>query len=134
MRAKSERRAADRKSVDGIEVSELTSLSNYRVLAKKGIIMDASITGLLIRIDRKDLVPEDLKTNLSLDSLVGQQVVLFLPQMNLDLDGTVNRTAHKGRGSFEIAIVFSKEVPEYWRECLIDLLPSPGELGKVENG
>lgn len=48
--------------------------------------------------------------------------------MNLDLDGTVNRTLHKGRGNFEIAIEFSRDVPEYWRECLIDLLPAPGEM------
>lgn len=126
---KADRRLADRKSVDSIEVSDITSLSNYKVLVKKGRIVDASISGLLIHVDRQDLIPKELKSNLSLDSLVGQQVVLFLPQMNLDLDGTVNRTSHKGRGIFEIAIVFSRDVPEYWRECLIDLLPAPGEMG-----
>ncbi|MCB0362883.1 MAG: hypothetical protein KDD35_09175 [Bdellovibrionales bacterium] len=135
MPAKAERRSADRKSVGKIEVAEVTSLSNYKVLIKKGIIVDASITGLLIRIERADLVPDELKSNLTLDSIVGQQIVLFLPQMNLDLDGTVNRTHHKGKGVFEVAIVFSDDVPEYWRECLIDLLPSPGELetDRVEN-
>ena len=86
----------------------------------------------MIQIERKDLLPTDLKSNLSLDSLIGQQVVLFLPQMNLDLDGTVNRTAHKGKGCFEIAIEFSRDVPEYWRECLIDLLPAPGEMEDEE--
>ena len=128
MSVKVDRRMANRKPVDQIEVTEITSLSNYKVLVKKGFIVDASSTGLLLQVERKDLIPQDLKTNLCLDSLVGQQIVLFLPQMNLDLDGTVNRTVHKGKGIFEIALVFSKEVPEYWRECLIDLLPFPGEL------
>ena len=132
MPVKAERRHADRKSVDCIQVADLTSLSNYRVIAKKGTIVDASTTGFLIQVSRKDLLPEDLKSNLNLDSLVGQQVVLFLPQMNLDLDGTVNITSHKGKGYFEIVIEFSRDVPEYWRECLIDLLPSPGEMAEEE--
>ncbi|MCC7404238.1 MAG: hypothetical protein IT288_07565 [Bdellovibrionales bacterium] len=132
MSTRAERRQADRKSVDSIQVSDMTSLSNYRVIAKKGVIIDASTSGFLVQIDRKDLVPAELKSNLNLDSLVGQQIVLFLPQMNLDLDGTVNRTSHKGRGHFQIAIEFSRDVPEYWRECLIDLLPAPGEMAAEE--
>jgi hypothetical protein len=64
--------------------------------------------------------------------LVNQRVVLFLPQMNLDLDGTVMRTKHIGKGQFELGIKFSDDVPEYWRECLIDLLPRPGELDQED--
>lgn len=123
-----ERRVAERKSVDPIVVSDITSLSNYTVIAKTGCVVDASTRGFLLSIQRDDLLPEDLRQNLSLESLVGQQVVLYLPQMNLDLDGTVTRADHRGKGNFEIAIDFSHEVPEYWRECLIDLLPSPGEI------
>lgn len=123
-----ERRLADRKAVDPVNVSDITSLSSYTVLANTGNIIDASIRGFLLQVDRKDLIPKDLRQNLNLDNLVNQQVVMYLPQMNLDLDGTVTRAAHKGGGVFEIAVDFSAEVPEYWRECLIDLLPSPGEL------
>lgn len=123
-----ERRIANRKSVDSIAISDLTSLNNYLLISKTGFIVDASTSGFLVLVSRKDLVPQDLKSNLSLDSLIGQKVVLYLPQMNLDLDGTVTRTAHTGRGYFEIAIEFSNDVPQYWRECLIDLLPSPGEM------
>lgn len=128
MRAKAERRLAERKSVDAIQVSELTSLSNYMVLAHRGEIVDASTTGFLLRVHRKELIPQELKGHLSMDSVVGQQVVMYLPQMNLDLDGRVVRTEHLGKGVFEVAIDFSDEVPDYWRECLIDLLPGPGEL------
>ena len=125
---KAERRIAARKVVDFIHVAELTSLSNYSVLAHEGVIIDASQSGFLLRLERTQLVPQDLRNNLSMEKLVGHQVVMFLPQMNLDLDGTVTRAMHIGKGSFEIAITFSPEVPEYWRDCLVDLLPAPGEI------
>lgn len=123
-----ERRLAERKEVDAIVVSDITALSSYNVLARHGAIIDASTRGFLLYIQREDLIPEELRANLSLEALVGQQLVLFLPQMNLDLDGTVTRAEHKGKGTFSIAVDFSPEVPEYWRECLIDLLPAPGEI------
>ena len=123
-----ERRMAERKEVDAIVVSDITALKNYNVVAKQGSIVDASTRGFLLHIKREDLIPKDLRTNLSLEGLVGQQLVLFLPQMNLDLDGVVTRAIHKGKGLFQIAVDFSMEVPEYWRECLIDLLPAPGEM------
>ncbi|NQY99386.1 MAG: hypothetical protein HRT45_01800 [Bdellovibrionales bacterium] len=123
-----ERRMAERKEVDAIVVSDITALTSYNVVARTGAIIDASTRGFLLHIQREDLIPPELRSNLSLEDLVGQQLVLFLPQMNLDLDGTVTRAIHKGKGLFQIAVDFSDEVPEYWRECLIDLLPAPGEM------
>jgi hypothetical protein len=125
-----ERRVAERKAVDQLVATDITSLSHYKVIAKIGCIVDASTKGFLLSIQREDLVPTELRQNLSLEGLVGQQVVLFLPQMNLDLDGSITRAKHKGKGQYEIAVNFSADVPEYWRECLVDLLPSPGEMEK----
>lgn len=125
---RAERRLAERKTVDEIIVSELTSLSNYNVIARAGSIVDASSSGFLLVLNRREIVPTDLRDGMTLESLVGQQVVMFLPQMNLDLDGTVIRADHKGKGRFEVAITFSPDVPEYWRDCLVDLLPAPGEI------
>jgi hypothetical protein len=123
-----ERRMAERKEVDAIAVSDITALTSYNVLARHGSIVDASTRGFLLHIHRDDLIQPELRSNLSLEQIVGHQLVLFLPQMNLDLDGTVTRAIHKGKGLFQIAVDFSTEVPEYWRECLIDLLPAPGEM------
>ncbi len=127
-----ERRIAERKIVDPVRVAELTSLSNYNVIAKEGTIIDASPSGFLLKVDRVDLIPEEFRKNLSLHPLIGDQVVMFLPQMNLDLDGTVTRAHHTGRGTFEIAVTFSQDVPEYWRDCLVDLLPAPGEFDQIQ--
>lgn len=123
-----ERRIATRKEVDLIHVNDLTSVDNFLVIASQGYIIDASISGILLKINRKDLSQQQDKTNLSLERVHGQKVVLYLPQMNLDLNGTVIRAQHVGKGSFHIAIEFSNDFPDYWRECLIDLLPEPGEL------
>ena len=123
-----EKRQAERKSVDYVNICDLTSLTNYNLIANQGYIVDASIDGFLLVISRQDLVPDDLRQNLDLESIVGQDVVLYLPQMNLDLDGCVTRATHKGKGNFEVAVRFSPDIPEYWKECLMDLLPSPGEI------
>lgn len=126
------RRVASRKEIDYIQVNDLTSVIDYSVIATTGQIINASPSGFLLQIFRKDLIPEALKGTLTLDATLGQQVVLYLPQMNLDLDGTITRASHMGRGKFVVAIDFSTEVPIYWRDCLIDLLPAPGELEMSE--
>lgn len=128
MGLKAERRNKERKAVDSIVVTELTSLNQYLVIAEEAHIIDASPKGFLLEVNRKDLVPDDLKQNLSLDSIINEPVVMFLPQMNLDLDGTIRRAQHTGKGIFQIAVDFSDGVPDYWKECLIDLLPEPGEM------
>lgn len=125
---KADRRIAARKVVDYIHVAELTSLSSYSVIAREGVIADASQSGFLLKIDRQQLVPKEFRENLTLEQLIGHQVVMYLPQMNLDLDGTITRASHVGRGTFEIAVKFSPDTPEYWRDCLVDLLPAPGEM------
>lgn len=123
-----ERRIADRKDVESIVVSDVTSLSSYGVIMHTAYIVDASSSGFLMRVDRKYFGTKDLKQSLTLDMLIGHQVVMFLPDMNLDLDGFIRRTLHIGKGVFEVAVEFSPDVPEYWRECLVDLLPAPGEI------
>lgn len=125
---KAERRIATRKVVDFIHVSELTSLSSYSVIAHECVIIDASKSGFMMKVERSQLLPKEYRENLNLNGLIGHQVVMYLPQMNLDLDGTVTRATHVGKGMFEIAVTFSGDVPEYWRDCLVDLLPGPGEL------
>lgn len=123
-----DRRVAERKAVDYIQINDLTSVTDYSVIARSGIIINASTSGFLMELHREDLVPEHLRSNLSLDAALGQQVVLYLPQMNLDLDGTISRATHVGKGIYQLAVDFSADVPAYWRESLIDLLPQPGEM------
>lgn len=126
---KAERRATDRKVVDPIHILDLTHLEDYSIIGKQGLLVDASSSGFLLHIHRTDLQPENLRVHLTLEKLHGQHVALYIPQMNLDIDGTITRTRLVGEGYFEIAVDFSSDIPRYWRECLVDLLPWPGELG-----
>lgn len=123
-----EKRIIDRKIVDSIHVSDITAVHSYQLIASEGYIVDASSRGFLMIITRRDIVPNGLRDNLNLDSLLGSLLCLYLPQMDLDLDGKVVRAKHIGRGVFEVALEFSEDIPEYWRECLVDLLPEPGEI------
>ena len=122
------RRIANRKIVGGITVTNVTALNKFTAISKIGTMVDASSTGLLLLIDRKDLIPKGLRESLSLEQLMGEHVMLRIAEMNLDIDGVISRTRHIGKGMFELALDFSLDAPEYWRECLVDLLPAPGEM------
>jgi hypothetical protein len=125
---RSNERLAERKLLGPIHFANLTALDQFALLARTGTIVDASSSGFLLRVPRTQLVPKVLKSNLTIDCLVGERVMLQISEMNLEIDGTVTRTKLMGKGVFEIAIDFSEDAPAYWRECLLDLLPNVGEL------
>ena len=129
---KYERRVAFRREVDPIEISEVMSLTKRKCIADFGALVQASSSGFLILIQRKHIVEKELKANLDLSGLVGDQIILVLPQMNLEISGRITRTKYLGKKGFEIAVDYSDDAPEYWRECLVDLLPRPGEFSDKE--
>jgi hypothetical protein len=44
--------------------------------------------------------------------------------MNLEIGGVVARTKFLGKDGFIVAIDYTEDAPDYWRECLMDLLPT----------
>ena len=124
----SNRRVAPRRDITPLEVSSMSNLENLAKIAKGGEVIEASTSGFLIMIKREDLVPVALRRNLTLDELVGTKILIHLPQMNIEISGTIARTRFVGKKGFEIGIDYSDDAPEYWRECLLDLLPAPGEF------
>jgi len=122
------RRTANRKKVTPISIGYISSMMNLTKITRNCEIIQASSSGILVRVKRESLVLGNLRKNLSLDSLVGVHVFMHLDQMNLDISGIIKRTQLGGKKDFLIAIDYSDDSPEYWRECLIELLPSPGEI------
>lgn len=122
MTSTAKKRAAKRKTVDKISISNITTLLHFEKIASKAVLVDASSSGFLMHIDRKDLIPEHLRQNLSIESVDGEPVVMVIEQMDLELSGRIARTKYVGKGLFEVAVDFSDDAPEYWRECLFDLL------------
>lgn len=124
---KHERRIAHRKDINFIPVKNLATLDPFTLISRRAEIVDASSTGFLLYVHRKNLAPKGLRANLTLKPLEGERVMLKIENMELDLDGLISRTKYIGDGVFEIAVDFSADAPEYWRECLVDLLPGADE-------
>ena len=121
-------RSAPRKELSPVKVSYISSLTDFSKLTREARIVEASATGLLICVQREDLVAPKLWKNLNIDELIGERIYLRLDDMNLELSGIVARTQFLGKQGFHIAVDYTDEAPEYWRECLMELLPTPGEI------
>jgi hypothetical protein len=119
----SERRIAPREAMDPIQIRAFTSLDHMTLLSRKGAIVEASTTGFLLQIERKELVPKQFQKELSLDALLGDKVMLMIDVMNLEIGGRIARTKRLTKDLFEIAVDYSEDAPEYWREILVDMLP-----------
>mgnify|MGYP000896252389 FL=1 len=102
----------------------LSSMENLEKLARYGEIVEASATGILIKVERKDFVSKELRSNLNIDQLIGKEVFFNIHEMDLEISGKIARTKFLGKTGFVIAVDYSSDSPEYWRECLMDFLPT----------
>lgn len=125
------RRSAPRKDVAPLTITTISSLENLAKIAKGGNLVEASTSGFLLIIQRDNLVPVEFRRNLNLDSLIGHKILIHLQDLNLEISGRVARTRLRGKEGFEIGVDYTDDAPEYWRECLVDLLPSPGEIEEL---
>ncbi|MBK7960692.1 MAG: hypothetical protein IPK04_05455 [Bdellovibrionales bacterium] len=123
-----QRRLSPRKELARVMVSYVASMEDLAKIARNCEILDASISGLLLLVKRKDLIPPSLRGNLNLDMLVGHRIFMRIEDMNLEISGKIARTKFLGKQGFHLAVDYTEESPEYWRECLMDLLPAPGEI------
>ncbi len=112
------------KEVTKLTLDSFSSLDSLQKLAKYGQIVDASSTGILIKFKREDFVAKELRSTLNIDQLVGQSIFFNIHEMDLEISGKVTRTKFLGKEGFIVAIDYTSDAPEYWRECLVDLLPT----------
>ena len=115
-----------RENLEPIPIRGLTSIDHMTLLARNGWLVEASTTGILVEVDRKELAPKTFRDSLSLKELEGDKVYLMIDAMNLEIGGTITRTNRITKDRWQIAIDFRDDAPEYWRECLVELLPKPG--------
>lgn len=127
-KATQQKRSSPRRAIEPLEITSVSVMENLAKVARKAQIIDASTTGFLIRVKRENLIPKYLRQNLTLEPLVGTTLLIYLSQMNLEMSGTVVRTRLLGKEGFEIGVDYTADAPEYWRECLLDLIPAPGEM------
>lgn len=122
---KGEHRAL-RENLEPLPIRGLTSIDHMTLLARHGWLVEASTTGFLIEVERRGLAPKAFRDSLSLQALEGDRVYLMIDAMNLEVGGTITRTHRMSKDRWQIAIDFREDAPEYWRECLLELLPKPG--------
>jgi hypothetical protein len=117
---------ASREDLEPLPIRGLTSIDHMTLLARKGLLIEASTTGFLLEVERRDLAPKTFRDSLSLKELEGDKVYLMIDAMNLEIGGTITRTNRVNKDRWQIAVDFREDAPEYWRECLLELLPRPG--------
>jgi hypothetical protein len=117
---------AIRESLEPLPIRGLTSIDHMTLLARKGFLIEASTTGFLLEVERRDLAPKTFRDSLSLKELEGDKVYLMIDAMNLEVGGVITRTHRITKDRWQIAVDFREDAPEYWRECLLELLPKPG--------
>lgn len=125
---KSKHRKNSRKSVHPLEISRIVLGHNQARLATGGTLVEVSESGFRLLVDRKDFQSSKFRSNLDLSDLVEEIIWIHLDDLDLVIEGTIKRTRFLGKGIFEVGVDYSDSAPDYWRECLVDLLPRPNEL------
>lgn len=118
-----DKRISFRHNISPLEIHGMISIANLTPICDFGTIVEASATGFKLIVKRDDLCSAEHKGTMNLDALKGTEVSLYIPIMDLDITGHVARTKYVSNKEFEIGIDYSSDAPEYWRECLCDLLP-----------
>ena len=108
---------------NGIKACSISLSSENNFIVKKAQLDLVKPRGFNLLFNYADLIPESLKYQLHLHSLWYKKIHLYVPDMEMDLQGKVIGTQHLGSGNFEVRVEFPKETPNYWRECLFDLFP-----------
>lgn len=122
----SDKRNAHRFDINPLEIHGMISVSNLTPICDFGHITDASTSGFKLIIKDEDLCDTTFKNKADLDKLIGLDVSLYIPIMDLDITGSISRTKFINSKEYEIGIDYTADAPEYWRECLCDLLPKVG--------
>ena len=107
----------------GVRASSITLANEENLIVKKARVSHISPTGFNLTFNYRDLAAESLRFQLHLHSIWYKDIHVYIPDMEMELEGQVVGTQHLGNGNFEINIFFFQEVPKYWRECLLDLWP-----------
>lgn len=123
-----QREHAFRKEVSEIYVLNIKNLTTNEVLFSRAEVLDVSATGLLLAVKRDEIVALSLRSTLTMSLLHDIDVGFTIEVMDTYIEGIIKRTKPRGRGEFLIAVDFRDDAPEYWRESLVDLLPTKDDF------
>lgn len=117
-----------RKTTHPLQLQRVALGPEQTLLSQGGTLVEVSETGFKILLDRKEFPSSKFRSQLDLNELVNELISIHIEELDLIIQGTIQRTQFLGKGIFEIGVDYSDTAPEYWRECLVDLLPHPNEI------
>ena len=126
----SRRLQSDRKVVSEIHVLNVKNIANGEVFFSRASVVDVSPTGLLLRVQREDILALSLRSTLTLSHIHNVSVGFTIEVMDTYLEGFISRTKAEGKGDFLAAVDFREDAPDYWRQCFVDLLPTNDDSGE----
>jgi hypothetical protein len=118
-----------RKHVSQVDVLNVKNIANGDVYFARATLVDVSPTGLLLRVERENILALGLRSTLTLSTIIGEGVGFTIEIMDTYIEGMITRTKLEGHGTFVVAVDFREDAPEYWRQCLVDLLPDQDAEG-----
>jgi hypothetical protein len=121
------RQEAVRKQIEQIDVLNVKNTENGEVYFSRASIVDISPTGLLLRVSRADILALPLRSTLTFSQLHSVSVGFTIEIMDTYIEGYVARTKLEDRSHFLVAVDIREDAPEYWRQCLVELLPDPAD-------
>ncbi|MCX7674680.1 MAG: hypothetical protein N2Z70_02470 [Bdellovibrionaceae bacterium] len=121
-------RRSPRKAVYPLAISGLRLTRSGLLLSNEAYFVEVSEHGFKLLMQRKKVSYPSLRDKLDWSGLVGQGLRIWVEDFDLELEGTIKRVRHLGRGEFEIGVDYTANAPDYWRSCLTELLPRPDEV------
>jgi hypothetical protein len=129
---KSRRDHGNRKVVSQINVLNVRNVGTTEVYFSRANVVDVSPTGILLRVRRDDIMAHTLRSTLTLSVLHKVSVGFTIEIMDTYIEGIITRTKPEGKGDFLAAVDFRDDAPEYWRHCLVDLLPDETDSDEIK--
>ncbi|MBE8163075.1 MAG: hypothetical protein HAW63_03720 [Bdellovibrionaceae bacterium] len=105
-----------------LKVSEVIGFSNCMVIANQAYIVEAKGYNLMLRIFSQHFNAEWLQEH-SLESLVFEDLSLFITDMNMDVEAQVLKVYQSSvkNAHIDIKLQLADSLPEYWTECFADM-------------
>ncbi len=107
----------------GVKATSIALSQEESLIVKKAFVSEVSPKGFNLTFNYQDMVMDSLKFQWDLHTLWHKNIDIYIPDMEMDIEGKVIGAKHLGQGNFEVNMEFSQESPVYWRECLFELWP-----------
>ena len=112
-----------------VKACSITLFNEENILVKRAFVSKVTPSGFTLTFNCRDLVLSQVRDhsfsseNGGLGFLLYRNIRIYIPEMDIDLEGNTVALSSLEAGNFALQIEFLPESPKYWGECLQDLWP-----------